>query len=171
PRLTVSGKARNRNLTRSNVGERYMKKNIRDACEQFLEAWDRQEWMQVHGEWASAQWEGERAEYRARAEALEGALEEALTALRARSADDLRDGVPDIDLTGIQETYQELAKAAEALSYQVRPDESDYIAEGMIDPDGVASNAKDLDVGDRWQGWDCIEGWKAYRVGDALYVC
>lgn len=144
--------------------------HIKATIDAFLEGWDRKEWMHAHGEWASAQWEAERAEYRARAEALEAALEEALTALRARSADDLRDGVPNIDLEGIEDAYEALAEAAEALRDQVRPDESDYIAEGTLDPDEVADGAKALGVGEKWQGWDCTEGWASYRHGAALYV-
>lgn len=77
---------------------------MKETIEAFLEGWDRQEWMQVHGEWASSQREG------------------------------------------------------------------DYIAEGVIDPDEVADGAKALGVGDNWQGWECNEGWAAYRVGEALYV-
>lgn len=59
---------------------------------------------------------------------------------------------------------------ASSLDEQVRSDDSDYIAEGVIDPDDVAGTAEALDVVCSWQGWDCTEGWTAYRAGDALYV-
>ncbi len=77
---------------------------IEAACENFLQEWDRGEWMADHGEWAD-----------------------------------------------------------------VESDES-YIAEGVIDPDDVATRATDCDVSRSWQGWDCREGWGAYRVGRALYL-
>lgn len=147
-----------------------MKDNIKETIEVFLKSWDRQAWMADHGEWASAQWEEEREDYRACTEALEATLEDALKALRSRDASDLRDGVPDIDLKDIEDAYEELGRAANALLYQVRPDESDYIAEGTIDPDGVADDAEHLGVEVQWQGWDCTEGWSAYRVGEALYA-
>lgn len=85
------------------------KERIREACEEFLELWDRHEWMADHGEWASE----------------------------------------DDDTIG---------------------SESDYIAEGVIDPDNVADSAVYLGVDKTWQGWDCREGWAAYRSGDALYL-
>jgi hypothetical protein len=33
---------------------------IRNACEQFLADWNRGDWMQAHGGWASEEWAGER---------------------------------------------------------------------------------------------------------------
>lgn len=47
---------------------------------------------------------------------------------------------------------------------------NDEIEEGTIDPDGIEDDAEDLEVGASWQGWDCKEGWRAYRVGTALYL-
>ena len=51
----------------------------------------------------------------------------------------------------------------------IAPDQ-DYICDDVIDPDGIKDDAIPLGVGDSWEGWDCREGWAAYRAGDALYV-
>lgn len=49
--------------------------------------------------------------------------------------------------------------------------ESDYIEEGMLDPDEVEADAERLDVHSRVvSGWDCREGWRAMRSGDALVL-
>lgn len=136
------------------------KNNIKETCKNFLEDWDRHEWMAAHGEWASSEWDEERKEY-----------EEAAAALVAAAA-----ALPNSDraqpsaLSELKEAYDRLREAAEALDGQVRPDESDYIAEGLLDPDGVADDAEALDAKDGWQGWDCTEGWRAYRRGRDLYI-
>lgn len=49
-------------------------------------------------------------------------------------------------------------------------DDGDYIEEGTIDPDNVEDDAESLDVGAKSQGWDCQEGWGAYRSMDDLYL-
>lgn len=46
----------------------------------------------------------------------------------------------------------------------------DEIEDGTIDPDGIEEDAVDLAIGASWQGWDCREGWGAYRVGTSLYL-
>jgi hypothetical protein len=130
--------------------------DIREACESFLEEWDRHEWMQDNGEWASAQWEEERAEY-----------EEALEALgKISDQPHSREAV----LTEAGEALERLREAVKALDGALEPDESDYITEGTIDPDNIENAVTNLGVSDCWQGWDCQEGWGAYRHNNALYL-
>jgi hypothetical protein len=76
------------------------KTDIRTACEELLNDWNRSDWMSENGEW----------------------------------------------------------------------NDDDEIEEGIIDPDVVSDGATDLEIGTAWQGWDCHEGWGAYRVGTALYL-
>jgi hypothetical protein len=71
----------------------------------------------------------------------------------------------------LQELVAAVGTTCAALEGQVRPDESDYIAEGLIDPNGVSDSATEIpDVGESWQDWDCTESWWAYRSGDGLYI-
>lgn len=132
---------------------------IRRACKAFLSSWDRQEWMQFNGTWESEKWVEAREAYDAAVEGLALAFGGIPSATHA-----------DADLSSIEEALTEVREAARALDGQVRPDESDYIAEGLIDPDNVLEMAEPLDVRDNWRGWDCEEGWEACRVRDALYL-
>jgi hypothetical protein len=133
---------------------------IETACESFLADWNRGDWAVDHGEWASAEWDDAREEYDAAVEALAAAVKAAAPSERAG-----RDALADV-----RAALKAAEAAAEALDGQVRPDESDYIAEGTIDPDDVSGDAESLDVGASWQGWDCQEGWSAHRSGDDLYL-
>jgi len=121
--------------------------------------------MQDHGEWASAEWEEEREAYQDAKDTLEEVLQAALDDVERSSSDE----VPNI-MGAISEARDALVEAAEALDGEVRADESDYIAEGLIDPDDVSDSATDLEVGYSTQGWDCREGWSAHRYGDDLYM-
>jgi len=133
---------------------------IETACESFLADWNRGDWMTEHGDWASAEWDDAREEYDTAIEALNAAVKSAPAADRAdRGA-----------LADIRAALEAAEAAAEALDGQVRPDDSDYIAEGTIDPDDVSGDAEGLDVGSSSQGWDCREGWSAHRSGDDLYL-
>jgi hypothetical protein len=127
---------------------------IYESCTDFLSDWDRQDWMESHGEWASSAWTSER---------------EAYDDASARVQDALADS-ESVDVDELLAAIEELQAAAEALRDQVLPDSSDYIAEGTIDPDSVRSSSECLDIGESAQGWDCTEGWSAYRSGDALVV-
>lgn len=142
------------------------KTDIRNACELFLEGWNRHDWMSKNGEWASESWNEEREAYNDAKEALAEALQDAVKAVQKCDAGD---EAPDV-FSEIEEAREALEAAAKALDGQVRADDSDYIAEGTIDPDDVANVAEGLDVGSSWQGWDCTEGWYAHRSGTALYV-
>lgn len=68
------------------------------------------------------------------------------------------------------ETFLETWKRSDWMAEHGEWDEADGIEEGTIDPDEVEDGADDLEVGASWQGWDCREGWRAYRVGDGLYL-
>jgi hypothetical protein len=70
----------------------------------------------------------------------------------------------------LQAQLSTLLSCARALDSQVLPGESDYIATGVIDPDGVADTAIELTEWPASQGWDCAEKMIAYRHGDALYI-
>lgn len=138
-----------------------MSNKIEDTIHEFLADWDRYEWMIEHGAWVSAEWDAARAEYDA-----------ALAELR-----DLVGAADDADCVGhwrgadaIVDCARELARCARALDGQVTPDESDYIAEGTIDPDGVKAKAVCVYDGGSHRGWDCTESVDGYRVGDALYM-
>lgn len=50
--------------------------------------------------------------------------------------------------------------------------DDDHIAEGVIDPDGYVENEEREHTGIKrvWDGWECREGWTAYRCGDALVL-
>ena len=49
--------------------------------------------------------------------------------------------------------------------------DDDHIAEGVIDPDGYVGNDERERVCARvWEGWECREGWTAYRCGAALVL-
>lgn len=132
---------------------------IIDAIESFLARWDRQMWMQDNGEWASSYWDERRAEYTEALEAMKSAI---------ASAPDPEDVGSAQDDDALERAMESLQEAISALTDQVRPDESDYIAEGIIDPDDVRGGAVDLGLGRRGQDWDCVESWDAYRHGDAL---
>ncbi len=134
---------------------------IKDAISSFLSDWDRHEWMRDHGEWASAEWDYAREEYDAALAELRSAVD------GAGEGDETSD---DSEARSIIELAQELARCAEALDGQVLPDDSDYIAEGTIDPDGVADKAVCVYDGGDSQGRDCTESIDGYRVGDALYM-
>lgn len=140
------------------------KQEIRDTIESYLEDWDRAQWMQDHGTWASERWQDEREDY-----------DEALAKFR-----EAVDALPDGDgvcydtkhaFASLEVDMAELKTAMEDLDGQVHPDESDFIAEGTIDPEGVKGGAESLHVDSNLvQGWDCTEGWAAYRHGDALVM-
>lgn len=49
-------------------------------------------------------------------------------------------------------------------------DEGNCVEEGVIDPDDVSDQALALPVGRSLRGWQCVEGWRAHRVGEALYL-
>lgn len=137
-----------------------IKNTIEDTIVSFLEDWDRHEWLRDHGTWASEEWNEARKAYEDAVQELREAVEDLDDPEYADpcSADDVARAV-----AAVQD-------AAKALDGQVRPDESDYIAEGLLDPDGVADKAEPCGVDCAWQGWDCREGWSAHRVGDALYL-
>ena len=136
------------------------KTDIDGAITSFLREWNRNQWQQDNGEWASEEWESERAEYDDAVAALKSAIDELSPA----------DSVRDESFAVVDAALEAVKVAAKALEDQVRPDESDYIAEGLIDPDNVSEEAEKLDVGHHWQGWDCREGWDAYRHGNSLYM-
>lgn len=136
------------------------KDRVTETVEAFLADWDRHEWMQRHGEWASEAWDDDREAYRAASERLASAID-------ADPEDVGRLDGPDLE--EIQEAFAALQAAATSLEGQVRPGEGDFIAEGTIDPDALEDRATEPEVAAAsWQGWDCREGWRAYRVGDAL---
>jgi hypothetical protein len=157
--------------------------------ERFLANWDRQEWMQANGEWASDAWSCERAEY-------DDALAAARSLCPAAPEDDEDDAYWDIcealddappgarcdealrlpelpaeapaDLVA---AVQKLGAAASALGGAVRPDESDYIATGTIDPGDLRDECTDEPFDNNaWSGWDCNEGWNAYLLDDGRIV-
>lgn len=144
----------------------------------FLDGWNRHDWMQEHGDWASSRWDAERAEYdgalvaaRDSIDAIADTLADAPIAERA-DADSL-----DIDSAidsaqDIIERLERLRAACAALDGSVSPDGGDYIAEGTIDPDDVAGEChSECRVGgDSWRGWDCTEGWAAYLLPDGRVV-
>ena len=66
--------------------------------------------------------------------------------------------------------YVTAQEAARRLDGQVLDDESDYIVEGNIDPDNVSSTSMYFGPGQQEKGWNCVEGWNAYRHGDDLYI-
>lgn len=137
-------------------------RDIYETCEAFLADWDRQEWMQLHGEWASEAWDDAREEY-------DAALADLLTAVHVLPCGDRVDGAGVLD--DVRDALALVEETAAALDGQIVAPEEDYIQEGTIDPDGVSETAHALDVGCvPVQGWDCTEGWSAYRHGDALYV-
>jgi len=134
--------------------------DIRAACETYLEEWDRHDWMSDHGSWASEEWDDARHAYDDAAVALADAVADAPAA----------DDAVDIQLDDVRDALDALVAAATALRGQVLPDDDDYISDDVIDPDGVATRAQALHVGASAPGWDCVEGWDAWRVDDALYV-
>ena len=145
--------------------------------ELYLENWNRQDWMQEHGEWASAQWDDERADY---AEALKEALEASgviADALEEAPDDDDCDSPLDLDeaidaARELVEKLEKLAAASKAMDGAVRADESDYIAEGVIDQEELRGRCDDTNrVGhESWQAWDCREGWSAHLLDDGRVV-
>lgn len=146
--------------------------SIRNAVEGFLADWHRGDWMVNNGEWASSEWKDERETYTERVKALGEAIVDA-------SAVDVPNAAR-ADASSLAEVREALEAAlgaleaaedaAQALDGQVTPGDADHIAEGVIDPDGVAETARALRVGSNWKGWNCSEGWRAYRNGDALYL-
>lgn len=131
------------------------------ACSDFLVEWNRDAWVAEHGKWTSEEWDERRENY-----------DDAVVTLQEKA-----EGMPfamhldkDFDLAELYTALNAVRDAVYALHDQVVPDESDYIAEGRIDPDNVADIAIDLDIGKRQQEWDCIEVWCAYRHIDALYL-
>jgi len=123
----------------------------------FLSEWDRQVWMQDNGEWASEDWDNEREEYDSRLEALKDALV---------SADKLDNSAASY----LRAQMEALLECVEKLDSQVLPDESDYTSEGTIDPDNLKDKCEEVLASSFWSGWDCTEGWDAYRVGDDLVL-
>jgi hypothetical protein len=150
-------------------------KDIRDICNTFLEDWDRQQWMQDHGEWASENWNEARETYTGAINNLKNEREVLVDELNNVSDAETTDRhslhYVRSALKGFEEALVLAESAAKDLDDQVLPNEQDYIAEGLIDPDDVEDKAQDLGIGERWQGWDCIEGWNAYRAEDALIIC
>lgn len=126
--------------------------------EVFLQNWDRHVWMAYFGSWASEDY----------AEAQD-AYADALTRLREVSKETIAspDRAPDID--ALREAMEAVEEAVEDLR-DCPYGESDYVKEGTIDPDGLEGEAEDLDIGARWEGWDCSEGWDCHRVGDDLVL-
>jgi hypothetical protein len=136
-------------------------KDIQETCENFLQDWDRQAWMEDHGHWASEDWEVERYNYKCAVENLKEAVDKL-------SSEDVDEGINNEELVDLA---KEVVHAAKHLEEQVLPDSDDYISEGDIDPDNVSNSAIEIDdVGESWEGWDCQESWYAYRVEDALYI-
>jgi hypothetical protein len=129
--------------------------------EAFLEDWNRHEWMNDNGDWASNQWDDERAEYAAAQENVAKLAEQLKTA---------RHGEAEALIGAMSDALDALESAAKALEGSVEPDESDYIAEGVIDPDNVEESCEKLDASASWQGWECTEGWRALRHGNHLYM-
>lgn len=43
-------------------------------------------------------------------------------------------------------------------------------ADGKVDPYGVSRSAVNLMIRQTYEGWDCHEGWAAFRAGDGLFV-
>jgi len=150
-------------------------KDIREVCEAFLENWDRQQWMQDHGEWASENWNEARNVYNSAINELNSTRADLVYVLN-----NVSDDSEEADCNSFYyvrsalknfENALELAElAAKNLDGQVLPNDQDYISEGLIDPDDVADKAHYLDFSARWQGWDCTEGWGAYRAGYALII-
>jgi len=119
--------------------------------------WDRHEWMSLHGEWASSQWDDARAE---RDEVRE------LLAVALREGADAAASARKIDWYDIDAAREALAAVERRLDGAVEPDESDYIAEGTIDPDGVSDDPGTCVWEDSWQGWDCTEGEGIYLAAE-----
>ena len=117
--------------------------NIKTTCETFLSTWDRSEWMQDNGTWASEKWDELREEVREELKSID---------------------LEDVNLKDV------LIDLADRLEGQVISGVGDYIEAGTIDPDYVARYAKNLEIEATWQEWDCKEGWMAYRYEDALYL-
>lgn len=147
---------------------------IKRSIQGFLEDWDRHVWMQDHGTWASEEWAVEREIYDDARRGLEEAAAAFATALEDLDDSESLDAGDVVTaaeaLEDVRVRMSEVQEAADDLHGQVCPDEEDFIAEGRIDPDGVADDAEDLGVARSWRGWDCTEGWRAFRVGRALYV-
>lgn len=132
----------------------------------FISDWNRRDWMSEHGTWASEDWESERSEYEDAHSEVEVAFND-LTVDATFGADN----TVGAEIARLHAALDRLESAHKALDGQVRPDEfSDYISEGTIDPDNVEGGAVSLDIGESWQGWDCTEGWGAYRSDDALVM-
>jgi hypothetical protein len=149
--------------------------NVKEHIESFLESWDRSEWMRDHGRYASETWNDEREVYAEHQRELTDAVQYLAEKISKLPSAEFVGSFFDVKhieghLKDIEESLQALSKAAQLLDDQVRPDEFDYIEEGTIDPDAVKDTAIDLDIGSKSQGWDCIEGWAAYRVGTSLYI-
>ena len=69
--------------------------------------------------------------------------------------------VANIDFEAIEKARVAAVEAEKALDGEVTP-ENDYIAEGLIDPDGVSDDAGRKVWSQSRQGWDCIEGESVY---------
>lgn len=149
----------------------------RGMVESFLSNWDRHEWMRDHGEWASAQFDPQRAEYAAALEAAQesaaviaGALDEAPSDDRVNERLDLCDAID--AARGLVAQLERLRAASVALDGAARADSSDYIAEGTIDPDDLRDECRsDQEVKYvSWAGWDCREGRSVYLLDDGRVV-
>lgn len=140
-----------------------IEQRIQTQCERFLENWDRHQWMVDHGDWESEKWEDAREEY-------DEAVADLKAIVHALASGDRTGWSDRYEIESMLEAAQAVAEAQKALHDQVTPDESDYIAEGVIDPDEVKDKAIPCHVHHTWRGWDCTEGWGAYRHGDALYL-
>lgn len=130
---------------------------IINTINSFLNEWNRHEWMQAYGEWASEEWDIHRENYDLQVECVQEALVNA----------DSLDYSAACELTSQLES---LLTCIKALDSQVLPDDSDYIAQGIIDPDEIKDKDKELLTSQMWTGWDCKEGWDAYRLGDDLVL-
>lgn len=137
-----------------------MSRDIEARIELFLEGWNRSDWMVEHGEWASTEWDNARAEYDKAIDALEYAINTVPSAYSANSD----------ALSEIRYALEAAEEALDELEGQVKPDESDYIIEGVIDPDNVEGLAEQVGVSSSWEGWCCKEGWVALRTSDDLYL-
>lgn len=137
-------------------------KNAKDEAmaiaEVFAEEWDREQWLEQHGRWASEEWDDARAAY---AEAV-AELSEVL---------DSSDPERPVDTDELMYAAALVRDASEALVDQVTADD-DRIAEGTVDPDDVSELCtpdRELEHASA-EGWDCVEGHAVYLLPDGRVV-
>jgi hypothetical protein len=121
---------------------------LNDYYENFVSEWDKETWMQEHGEWESARWD-ERREARDEAR-------ETFAAMLREAADEAAAG-ESVDLDFLATLHEKYVAAERGCEGEVTP-ENDYIAEGLIDPDEVSDDPGVAVYSGDWQGWDCTEG-------------